>query len=127
MTWKLLGKTIFNQFLSNRKKIYLQPISVSSQNQKFLKKYPPRDTGLGLKAIKEQKIKFIPDPSEGHNNKALYKLNPKIYKEGIKAIAAFPLIVEDKEGVLYIHYHREHRFTEGSAGKYRLFVGRLLD
>lgn len=88
---------------------------------------PPPEKGLGQQAIWEKKTKFIPDPRQGHGPWDLERFNPEAWKMGAKAIAAFPLIVEDKEGILYLTFHREHQFTEDDLRWGEIFARRAVD
>ena len=103
---------------------YLNEVSLGREiDQNFLKKFPPRKTGLGFEAMITGLPKFIPDLSQGHNDKQLEQINPGIYAYGIKSMAAFPLIVSDSEkGVLYLHFRNIHRFTLDERSLVKLFA-----
>ena len=88
---------------------------------------PPRQEGLGQQAIRQKKTKFIPDPQQGHDQWELKSFNPKAWKMGAKAMAAFPLIVEDKEGILYVTFHKKHQFTEDELRWGEIFARRAVD
>ena len=106
---------------------YTYEVSAGDVGQQFLHQHPPRKGGLGWQAIHEKMPKFIPDPSQGHPDLALEKLNPEVYREGIRSIAAFPLLMEEKQGVLYVHFHEAHRFTENEIGWVQLLVNQAID
>jgi GAF domain-containing protein len=106
---------------------YIYEVCAGHISRRFLKAYPPRENGLGQQAIQEKKPKFIPDPSQGQSDLELKNFNPEIYAQGVKAMAAFPLLIGQKNGVLYVHFQREHRFTETELGWVQLFANRAAD
>ena len=88
----------------------------------FLIQCAPRRNGLGEKAIQERKYKFVPNPSKDEKSQTLKKFNPKAFELGIRAIAAFPLLLEHKQGVLYISFQDEHQFTESELHLIDIFA-----
>jgi GAF domain-containing protein len=90
--------------------------------KQFLKACPPRNNGLGRQAIQDKKPKMIPDPLVGHNSSSMEKLNPKAFKAGIKAMVAFPVLYDGREGVLYLLFRREHKFIKDELDKVESFV-----
>jgi GAF domain-containing protein len=93
----------------------------------FLRGTPPRISGLGQEAITANKPKFVPDFSQGDDANKLEYYNPKAFSLGIKAIAAFPLIVENKKGVLYFHFKNNNPFDERVISLLTLFDNRVED
>lgn len=93
----------------------------------FLKEHPPRSSGLGRKSIDKGRPLYIPDSSQQHDAMELKYQNPGIYEKGIRAIAAFPLIIGRNEGVLYIHYHRDYNFDSNEIRSIELFTNRVVD
>ncbi len=93
----------------------------------FLSAFPPRDPGLGREAMNIKEPRFIPDPSQGHPKDELSRQNPDIYQQGIKAMAAFPLVLGSERGVLYVHFQRSHWFREAEIGWIRLLANRAAD
>ena len=90
----------------------------------FLKDNPPRTGGLGQKAIHENKVKFIPDPSQNHSDNELEISNPQLWSVGVRAMAAFPLTVGEEAGVLYVLFRKQHRFTDNEIAWVELFAKR---
>jgi GAF domain len=101
---------------------YLYEVSYGPVGRRFLKECQPHTDELGRQAIAERKPKFIPDLSRGHEIAALERLNPKVVEKGIKAIAAFPLVVNQYNGVLYLYFQRPHLFTQDEIDWVQLFV-----
>nr|VFJ58253.1 MAG: Signal transduction histidine kinase [Candidatus Kentron sp. DK] len=66
---------------------------------------------LWEQAIKEQRTRFVPDESRGETDDAVEQLAPKLYQQGIRAIAVFPFEVDDRNGVLYAYFETPYRFT----------------
>lgn len=93
----------------------------------FLKRRPPTRGGLGRTAVKEKKVKLIPDPVLGQDESAFADLKPALSEDGIKAMAAFPLFIEDQDGVLYLHFRKDHFFTNDEVGWVQLFADRAVD
>jgi len=91
-------------------------------SKRYLQKCPPRPEGLGWAAIKAREPKIVPDGSVGHNAHSLAELNKPSYDEGLRAIAAIPLFVDNEEGILYICFRREHWFTEAEIAWLEPFV-----
>ncbi|MBR8834459.1 MAG: GAF domain-containing protein [Stigonema ocellatum SAG 48.90 = DSM 106950] len=94
--------------------------------KQFLKACPPRNNGLGRQAIQDKKYKIIPDLSGNHDNLEMEKLNPKAFKAGIRAMVAFPLLVDGKEGVMYVLFRREHKFIKHKLQSVDLFIRRWV-
>ncbi len=93
----------------------------------FLRDYPPRSQGVGSEAMQCNEPRFVPDPSRGHEKDELRSSNPEVWGKGIKTMAAFPLLVGNKKGLLYAHIHRHHTFREHEIGWVRLFANRAAD
>lgn len=110
-----------------RQRRYVYEVSYGQIGRRFLKEYQPRSEGLGEQAVREGKTMFIPDLSLGHEVLALERLNPKVFEKGIKAIAAFPLVVNQSSGVLYVHFQRQHLFTQDEIDRVQMFVNWAVD
>ncbi|MDJ0774771.1 MAG: GAF domain-containing protein [Mastigocoleus sp. MO_167.B18] len=106
---------------------YIYEACSGQLGKRLLKICPPRKDGLGEISIREQQAKFI--PNKGENHISLEAFNPKAFKEGIRAMAAFPLLINNLKnhsehksltGVLYIFFKNKHQFThkEISQGQY---------
>jgi GAF domain-containing protein len=101
----------------------------------FLEEYPPRKQGIGAEALRTEQPRWIDKPEE------LERTHPRIYAprelwdnyrhkypegEGVRAIAAFPLVTGGKyEGVFYIHHWEEHTFSEDEIDWLRLFADQV--
>lgn len=105
---------------------YIYEVSSGDIPHSFLEKHPPRTGGIGRRAIADGKPKLIPDPFAQHPKSQLKKENKEIFDDKIKAIAAFPIVIDKtKEGVLYIHFHEYHRFTQDEIGWLQLFANHV--
>lgn len=94
----------------------------------FLNRHPPREEGLGRQACRNKRPMFIPDPAQGDTKTALRKKRPDLYRLGIRAMAAFPLIVSDtEEGVIYLHYKEFHQFRDDEIRWVQLLAQRAVD
>ncbi|MUG91861.1 GAF domain-containing protein [Scytonema sp. UIC 10036] len=103
---------------------YIYEVFSGGVGKQFLKACPPRNNGLGRQAIQDKKYKVIPEPSGEPDNLEMERFNPKACNAGIKAMAAFPLLVDGKEGVLYVLFRREHKFIKRKLRFVELFVRR---
>lgn len=99
----------------------------SGVDSSFLDRIPPSSDGLGARAIRDREAKFIPDPALGHDSAALERLRPDLVQEGFRAMAAFPFYVGKEGGVLYLHFHRPHKFGKEEIGWVQLFTNRACD
>lgn len=92
----------------------------------FLDRYPPRPGGLGHQAIRDREVKLLPDPAS-HDVQELQRRRPDLAAEGIWAMGAFPLLVGDKAGVVYLHFRRPYRFREDEVRWVQLLANRAAD
>ena len=106
---------------------YVYEVSCGRLGRDFLNLHQPREGGLGHQAIWSKKPKFVPNFSQNNGSTQLERLNPEIFQMGIRAMAAFPLLVGQQEGVLYVHFRRERHFTEDEIGWVQLFVNWAAD
>lgn len=96
-------------------------------DKEFLAEFPPRlpsrenpEGGIGCRAMKTGSPILIDEPQE------LALINPKLYARGVRAIVAFPLFLgTDVQGVLYVHFWREHRFSEAELELERVFARQM--
>lgn len=88
--------------------------------------HPPREHGLGWQAIQARAPMIIPDPSKGHYELELESFNPAAFEQGIRAMVAFPLLIDEQNGVLYVLFRHQHRFTEDEIGWIQLFANRAV-
>jgi GAF domain-containing protein len=95
-------------------------------DRRYLEAHPPRESGLGEQAIRAKEPKILPDPFKGQPELELGNFNPQIFAEGIRAMAAFPFLVDQKEGVLYVYFDSRHQFTESEIDQLQLFVNRAV-
>ena len=126
-------------------------VSSGPLSRKYLASHPPRPAGLGQRAIAERRAIFVPDPSKGEDELAFQRANPELYEQGIRAMAAIPLVVKpmrqahatrDEEpvagtdqGILYVGFGDEpgersdkvHRFTPEEIGWLQLFANSATD
>jgi GAF domain-containing protein len=105
---------------------YVYNVFSGQIGRRFLRNCPPRVHGLGSEALREHQIKTIPDYEE-RNFRLLEEFNITAFKSGIRAMAAFPLFVEEHRGVLYIHYKEEHEFCQEEISWLELFSNRVKD
>lgn len=117
----------FHFYSGDKPNNYFFEAGAGSIGKKFLKEFQPRSGGLGRQAILSKKPRFIPDYARGHSELELNKFNPRIFGEGIRAIAAFPVNISDWEGVLYVHFHEVHWFTEDEIKLLQYFADRAAD
>ncbi|WP_298906309.1 GAF domain-containing protein [uncultured Nostoc sp.] len=103
---------------------YIYNVFSRGIGKQYLKACPPRNYGLGRQAISEKKYKFIPNLSQGHDRLEMAKLNPKAFAAGVKAMAAFPLLVDGKEGVLYVIFRGNYLLSAQKLRLVELFVTR---
>ncbi|NEZ63001.1 GAF domain-containing protein [Leptolyngbyaceae cyanobacterium CCMR0082] len=116
---------------------YIFEALAGNVSRHFHRKCTPRPNGLGRRALQLGTYKFIPDFSKGHISEEIMRSNRPVYDEGVKAMAAFPLIVrhdaekrygkKNREGVLYVDYHQEHIFTDEELRWGELFANRAVD
>lgn len=124
---------------------YVYQVFSGELGRRFLKNCPPRHDGLGRQAIQEGVYKFIPELSTQIRSREMEVYNPPAFEAGVKAIAAFPLQIGDKElsigitqgnplrddrrneGVLYLNFQYEHSFTEEELRWGELFANRAID
>jgi GAF domain-containing protein len=112
----------------NEQSCYFYESCAGNIGPRFLRDHPPRENGLGRQALERREPLFIPNPHKGHGDLELRHSNPKIFDEGVRAMAAFPLLVdEQKEGVLYIIFGRPHRFTEDEIKWVQLLSNRAVE
>jgi signal transduction histidine kinase len=106
---------------------YIYEVFSGLIGRSFLRKSPPRKMGLGQEAIAANEPRFMPDFSKGHEVGSLEHYNPQAFSIGIKAIGAFPLIVNHQKGVLYFHFKHENPFSERVKNWLNLFDNRVED
>jgi signal transduction histidine kinase len=93
----------------------------------------PRPGGLAEKAIAAARPFFL-------SGKSLAEFNPEAYSVGIHAMAAYPLVIsegpasalqrnitEEKKGVLYVAFKKEHEFTRDEIDGLQLFTNLAQD
>ncbi len=106
---------------------YTYKVTAGDIDAEIFERFPPRQHGLGNEALEMKSPRYIPDRTLGHDKNELSRLNPDLYKYGIKAMAAFPLNVGDKQGVLYIHFRNHHWFTEDEIYYPNLYAIHAMD
>jgi len=86
----------------------------------FLLKFPPRKEGIGRYSIQTGELVVIDKPEE------LAVRRSDLYAEGIRAIAAFPLSLDASvHGVLYVHFWREHQFSQAELELEKVFARQM--
>lgn len=95
-----------------RPKRFAYEVAVGNHGLRFFHRAKPGHHQLGQEAIKDKRPGFVPDERRGEKADAVKKLAPNLYDQGVKAIAAFPLVVDGRRSVLYVYFHTDHRFTE---------------
>jgi hypothetical protein len=118
--------------LDPEKDHYIYEFCIGRMNLSFIKSHLPcLEELVGRQAIKEKRPKLIPEPSVGHDEEELAKFNESIFKEEVKAMAVFPLIVGEKEGILYLYFREPHWFAndgiDEEIDELQAFVGRAVD
>jgi len=96
----------------------------------FLEIYYPKRGRLGDQALRDREPKVLDRDFEAHCSDLyqlteLKKFYPEQYKpdEGIRALTCFPLLVsENQYGLLYLHYWREHHFSNEELEWGKLFA-----
>ncbi len=96
----------------------------------FLEVYYPKKGGIGDQALHERKPKVLDRDFDARYPELFHlaelkKAYPQRYKagEGIRALACFPLFVSETQyGVLFLHFWREHRFSNEELEWGKLFA-----
>ena len=111
---------------------YVYEVYSGQLGQRLLEICPPGKNKLGQDAIREKKAKYIPNKDESHISfKDSY---PKAYQEGIRAMAAFPLLIKNFKndskakyltGVFHLFFTHEHQFTYEEIYQGQYFANRL--
>ena len=101
---------------------YIYEVCSGKVGKQFLKACPPRNDGLGRRAIQEKKYKFISNEFNDHENSTIAEFNPKAFEVGIQAMVAFPLLLDGKEGVIYVLFQHQHEFSESKLDWVNKFV-----
>ncbi|WP_133512451.1 GAF domain-containing protein [Candidatus Thiosymbion oneisti] len=95
-----------------RPKRFTYEVAAGDHGLRFFHRAKPDHHRLGHEAIEHRQPRFVPDESRGEKDDALKELAPNLYEKGVKAIAAFPLVVDRRKSILYVYFHTHHRFTE---------------
>ena len=112
---------------------YKYEVASTEIGRKLLKARVPSENGLGWQAIREKRAKFVPNAAD-KGYKDVIEYNPEAAKEGIEAIAVFPLFINHHQssleiqsavGALYIHFTTSHHFTRAEIDKGQLFASLL--
>jgi len=96
----------------------------------YMEHFHPRKDGLGNQALRDHEPKVSDDNFENEYPEyfhltELKKQYPQRYKldEGMRAFACFPLIVSETQyGLLFLHFWREHRFSNEELEWGKLFA-----
>jgi len=95
-----------------RPKRFTHEVTAGDHGLRFFHKAQPGHHRLGHEAIESGHPRFIPDESRGEQDDAVKELAPNLCEKGVRAIAAFPLVVDGRKSILYVYFHSQHRFTE---------------
>lgn len=93
-------------------------------SREFLRTCRPRHTGLGAQALSMDKPRVAPKPDRAHDNEALRETNPRLYEIGVRSMAAFPISIDDQQGLFYVHYRDLHAFSDDEIAWTKLFTAR---
>ena len=119
-------------FLYNQERVkYSHEVCMGEFNRHYLEGHQPRPDGLGQRAIRKGQVQFVPDASLGHHEDELKTSNRRVWDFGVRAMAAFPLLIDEKNieqsGVLYILFSKPHQFTTDEIGWITLFANRAVE
>ncbi len=103
---------------------YVYEVASGAIGSHFLATHPPRKDGVGHQAIKEKRPIVLPDLGAGQATTHLETANPPAWAVGIRTMAVFPLIVGDKDGVLYIGFGHSRCLAEYEIDVIELFLRR---
>jgi GAF domain-containing protein len=103
--------------------------------REFLETFPPREHGIGEQSLRDGRPLWIDDADElARTHEKIYApdelwdSHPEKYRrgEGVRAIASFPVVTGGKyEGVFYIHFWEQHKFTDDEISWLQLFAGQV--
>ena len=91
------------------------PVGVS---RRFMECNPPRQDGLGARAITSGFPQFADDIEESY---------PSVYRAGYQTTVAFPLFVDDLKGVIYLLFKRYISFHEDDIEHVAQFIKHSTD
>ncbi|HLG14919.1 MAG TPA: GAF domain-containing protein [Blastocatellia bacterium] len=106
---------------------YVYELSCGRIGRRFLNDNRPRENGLGQQAIKAGKPMCVPNPTQDTDFRGSSDLNPSLLEKGISALAAIPMFVRDHKGVVYVHFHRPHEFSQDEIKRLQIFVDWCAD
>jgi GAF domain-containing protein len=120
--------TLYFSYELNQENIhYTYEVFSGEIGKQFLDTCPPRKNGLGRLAMIDNQCKFIPDRTSDERFWTMAHFNPEAFEAGIHSMAAFPLKVDNKEGILYTIFRQEHLFTREELRWGELFARRAID
>nr|VFK55495.1 MAG: GAF domain-containing protein [Candidatus Kentron sp. TC] len=99
-------------------------VTAGKDRLRFYHHNKPGHHELWRQAIAEERPRFVPDESRQETDRDLESFAPNLYGQGIRAIAAFPFVVDDNQSVLYVYFETPHRFTEDELRWAESFVRR---
>jgi|GEM_PF-2534010 len=89
-------------------------------DKEFMLEFPPHKKGIGWLAMQTGTYQVTNDPRE------LAARNKALYDRGVRTIAAFPLSLRaDVHGVLYVHFWREHQFSQAEVELEQVFARQI--
>nr|VFJ68792.1 MAG: GAF domain-containing protein [Candidatus Kentron sp. FW] len=104
--------------------LFAYEVTAGKGRLRFYHHNDPGHHGLWRQAMREKRPRFMPDESREETDRAVEFFAPNLYRQGIRAVAAFPFIVGDHESVLYIYFETPYRFTEEELHWVESFVRR---
>ena len=94
--------------------------SAGKKIKRFLREFAPSCQALAHKAIDRQEPVVIDEP------KGVADQYEPLYREGVRALAAFPLrVADDAEGILFVHFWREHKFSRAELDFEKVFARQM--
>lgn len=107
---------------------YIYEVYSGNHSLNLLQDCPPRfsDDGLGYTAIKKKKpVTFSESPSLPKKPKTR-TINPKAREIGVQAVAAFPVLVGEQQGVLYVNFEKPHDFSTQETEMVGFYASRAM-
>nr|VFJ91294.1 MAG: GAF domain-containing protein [Candidatus Kentron sp. LFY] len=106
------------------RKLFAYEVTAGKGRLRFYHHNDPGHHGLWQQAIREERPRFMPDESRGETDQDVEFLVPNLFRQGIRAIAAFPFMADEHQSVLYVYFETPHRFTEDELRWVESFVRR---
>ena len=98
---------------------YVYQVVTGNIAENFWENFASRKQALGEQALKEGKTIFVTNPQQDYLNNLV-----KLFGKKSKAMAAFPLLIDNKKGVLYLEFNDERELSEDEIFLFNLFAYR---